>query len=912
MAGLRAAELEVLFTANTDDVAKAEKDVKTAGDRIEKQKTTKKVDADARPALKGMERVEQAARKIVSAKTIATVDANIEKAEAATEAVRDRLDYLRSVETDLEVKADISRAEANLQRMQRELDALRSARTKIDIEVDTSGAEQAASGLADTVGDSGEDAGAKFSGSVIAALAAIPVAGSVIGIGVAIGQALSDGVKDGLQQEVGRDRLQALTGISEQDAARLGRTASEAYVNGFGESIEANMDTTRLGLQFDIIDPAASNRDSQKVIEGLAGIADVLEDDVQLAARATASLLSTGLAKSSQEAFDIFAAGAREGVNRGEDLLDTLDEYSSTFASIGLTGGQTLGLLNQGLKAGAPNTDFFADALRELGIRLRDGDDATAGFVEQVGLVPSSLQAAFAEGGPEAGKALDDLFDKLNQIEDPVTRNKVAVGLLGTQFEDLQFDVSKLDLSTAEASLNGVEGAAQRMFDTLASNDASQIEGALRSIEVAGDAVKGALAGAFGGGLGELADFVTENRGPVLQFLSDIVDGAIDFGQGIIESAADGTEAFGEFVAGPGQDVLLLLAQILHFMGRDTSDIMQLVDEMGQFDEKTDAAAERIRGLSGNLEEGRGRFHEFFDPQIDLGVLSDRTRDVAQAIDDVGVSAESGAPLVDAYSRATDGSVRANTELEGQIRASIGALSDQIGAAAATGESQDALRGRYDEGTAALVNQLTQMGLTEQEARDLIATYGAVPELVETAVVAQTAEAEARIRSVRDLVNSIPTSKSVTVNYSQNGVAYSDSRESQQARGSVLEFYAAGGLRAPGLTPMQPIAQMVPASTWRVVGDRSDVPEAYIPLDGSPRSMAILAETMRRMGVEAMSEGGTTTVATQRPRAADRPVYMDGGALFGVIREVADGSARLIVADALDRRTQDARRMKWR
>ncbi|WP_146083243.1 hypothetical protein [Rathayibacter rathayi] len=60
-----------------------------------------------------------------------------------------------------------------------------------------------------------------------------------------------------------------------------------------------------------------------------------------------------------------------------------------------------------------------------------------------------------------------------------------------------------------------------------------------------------------------------------------------------------------------------------------------------------------------------------------------------------------------------------------------------------------------------------------------------------------------------------------------------------QARGGVLEFYAQGGLR--GLTPMQPVAQMVPASTWRVVGDRADVPEAVHPtrrfaaVDGDPR-----------------------------------------------------------------------------
>lgn len=70
--------------------------------------------------------------------------------------------------------------------------------------------------------------------------------------------------------------------------------------------------------------------------------------------------------------------------------------------------------------------------------------------------------------------------------------------------------------------------------------------------------------------------------------------------------------------------------------------------------------------------------------------------------------------------------------------------------------------------------------------------------------------------------------------------------------GNVLLPMAAGGL-----TAMDPIAQMVPPNTWRVVGDRMDVPEAYVPLDGSPRSWKILTNALSRMpGVMPMASGG--------------------------------------------------------
>lgn len=67
------------------------------------------------------------------------------------------------------------------------------------------------------------------------------------------------------------------------------------------------------------------------------------------------------------------------------------------------------------------------------------------------------------------------------------------------------------------------------------------------------------------------------------------------------------------------------------------------------------------------------------------------------------------------------------------------------------------------------------------------------------------------------------------------------------ASGNLLEYFADGGIH-PALTPMSPIAQIVPKNTWRVVGDNMTVPELYAPLDGSARSLALMREGASRMG----------------------------------------------------------------
>lgn len=78
-----------------------------------------------------------------------------------------------------------------------------------------------------------------------------------------------------------------------------------------------------------------------------------------------------------------------------------------------------------------------------------------------------------------------------------------------------------------------------------------------------------------------------------------------------------------------------------------------------------------------------------------------------------------------------------------------------------------------------------------------------------------------------------------------------------QATGSVLDFYARGGIRAyagggmePGDRPNQHVAQITQANTWRVWGERETDGEGYVPFRRSarPRSRAITEEIVRRLG----------------------------------------------------------------
>lgn len=866
MAKATVAELEVLFTADTRAVDKAASKVEAQAKKIEKDPVEVEVDGDASDALAAMDRVEAEAKKIVSAKTMATVDANIERAETSLEKVQERLDYLRSVEADMEVTADIKRAEKAIDQITRRRDGLVNARAKMEIDADTSPAEEALASLPDEGAAAGGDTGDEFGKEIIAALATIPIAGAVIGVLGAAAKAGMKAFQEGLQAEKSRDRLQALTGIDEAMTRRMANAAAESYANVFGESIEANMDTARLGLQFNLIDSKASTRDAQKVIQGLSGIADVLDEDVRPIAAAVATMLSTGVVKSAEEAFDVLAAGARNGVNSQEDLIDTFTEYPALFKRLGLSGEEALGLVSQGLKAGARNSDLAADALKEFQIRATDGSVASAEGFRLLGLNASEMTSKIAAGGDSAKNGLDQVLDALRSMTDPVQRNAAAVALFGTQAEDLGEALFAMDLTTAVDQLDGVTGAAQRMFDTMSSNDATKVDAAMRNIEVAADGVKASLAVAFSEPLGNFADWVSQNRGPLLKFFQDLINGALDFAVAL-------TEGVGEFTSGPLADAIEGMAGLIEWLpgDQDVQSLKDLADGMRNFDKTTDKAVE-------NIEEMRTKFNEFAGEQVNLGYVHDAALKTAGAIGKVGYAADGSKLALDKMRLSSLDSSDAGRTLETQIKASVEALNAELTAAQKAGEGQDDLKARYQENTAALMSQLTSMGLTQQQAYDLITAYGAIPSTKGTSITSNAPEKTAEIKSLGYEVRRLPDGsitiqakttaaskaleeltreRTVTIHYRAtlpdlNGPASGTGRFGSYAQGALVEFMARGGL-----SPMHPIAQMVPPNTYRVIGDRGDVDEAYIPLDGSARSVAILMEALRRMpGLHAMQSGG--------------------------------------------------------
>ncbi len=553
------------------------------------------------------------------------IDLAIEDAQRRLTAVTKELGELRQMKSSPEVDLQVREAQSRLRSIKSELKDLQNAKAQIPVKADTSQAEKQIASLGSKAGkEAGDEAGANMVSGIVEALGSIPIAGAVIGAGAAIAGGIILGIKQGLAIEAERDLFSAKTGFDEATSARFGRAAGEAYANAWGTSIADNLDTARVALEQGLINKDSIERDVEAVIASLSGISQIMEADIPTAARAAGQLIKTGLAGNAQQAFDVLVAGYQNGADASHDLLDTLVEYPTHFRDLGLSAQDAVGLLTQGLKGGAFNADKVADSLKELTIRVKDLGDKNAGdALKKIGLGHEEMARKFAEGGPAAREGLQQILNGLRGVEDPAARAQLAVALFGTQAEDMAGALASLDLSTAAQQLGGIEGAAgaaDRALATMSDNTSTKIESAKRNIEVAMDGIKGALAEAFGDEISGVADWVSKNRAPLMQFFLDVINGAIDAGKGFADFSASALESIGQLFAG--------LAK-LPLINQDMRDAFTAAS-----DGANSAAATIRTKIPAALDETKGKINDWAGPELLKARVHDATVAMSSDMDD--------------------------------------------------------------------------------------------------------------------------------------------------------------------------------------------------------------------------------------------------------------------------------------
>ena len=295
-------------------------------------------------------------------------------------------------------------------------------------------------------------------------------------------------------------------------------------------------------------------------------------------------------------------------------------------------------------------------------------------------------------------------------------------------------------------------------------------------------------------------------------------------------------------------------------------------------------AANAVDGVGGAAGDAAGNLREMFDGLVALGLANlserDAMRQYEASIDAVNESIKENGTSLDI----TTEKGRANQEvLDGIARDGISAADAMVEHGRSQEEVQGQLQRTYDDLVAA-GKQFTGSGKKAKEmAREILE----IPDGVSVESWMDDA-ARKEAKKTDDAIDNIDRDVQINVHFNvtepENGIKnmpenlLNPNRNRSKKPGSLGQWdpnlKAAGGI---DLMPMAAggvhnnIAEMVKPNTWRIVGDRMDVDEAFIPLDGSKRSWKIMMEAISRMpGSMPMAAGGIVGRAERRLSEAQR------------------------------------------
>lgn len=331
------------------------------------------------------------------------------------------------------------------------------------------------------------------------------------------------------------------TGASKDEMDELNTAMENVYANNFGDSIEdvaESMATVKQNTKL-------SGDELQNATERALLLRDTFEFDVNESTR-SAKMLMDQYGMSAEDAYNLIAQGAQNGLDKNGDLLDTINEYGVHFSGLGLSAEDMFNMLVNGAENGTFSVDKLGDSVKEFGIRVKDGTADNA--FKELGFDVEETKKKFAEGGEGAKESLQKVTTALFNMEDPVKQNQLGVELFGTMWEDLGVEGVKAlmnldgEISTTKDSLDDINNqkyddigsALQGLGRTLETDVVKPlgeelkpvVEDAIEYVQANGPQIKEFLAGVVSA-VGDFVGFVVDNGPTILSVIAGIGAGFV-------------------------------------------------------------------------------------------------------------------------------------------------------------------------------------------------------------------------------------------------------------------------------------------------------------------------------------------------------------------------------------------------
>lgn len=275
-------------------------------------------------------------------------------------------------------------------------------------------------------------------------------------------------------------KIQASLGLTGKGAENLQKIAIDTWKKGFGENLE-DVDNALIKVYQNMRD--VPYEELQMASEDVLTLAKIYDVDLNEATRGAGQLMSQfGL--STQETFDLLAAGAQEGLNYSDELFDNLSEYAPLFKQGGFSAQEMFTILANGTKSGSYNLDYINDLVKEFGIRVQDGSKGVSEGFGDLSEETQKVWKSFNEGKGTAADVFNAVLGDLQKMDDKVKANQIGVALFGVKWEDMGAE-AVLSLNNVHGGLGDVTGRMDAMKKLQEESLGQQFQKALRETQAA-------------------------------------------------------------------------------------------------------------------------------------------------------------------------------------------------------------------------------------------------------------------------------------------------------------------------------------------------------------------------------------------------------------------------------------------
>lgn len=342
----------------------------------------------------------------------------------------------------------------------------------------------------------------------------------------------SDAIKEGFSQltdivitngndmERATNQLAASLGATDEPLESFREAMDQIYRDNYGENFDDIAESIQeVSSQLGDME----NDELINITESAIGLRDTFDFDVKESIRAVKMMMDQfGL--TSDQAFNLIAQGAQNGLDKNGDLLDTINEYSVHFNQIGMDADDMFNVLLKGTNAGTFSVDKLGDAVKEFAIRIKDGTADEA--LKTLGLNVDDVKRRFAEGGEVGKQAYQEINQALFNVKDTNEQFSLGVTMYGTMFEDLGADgvqsLSNLN-GIMDMNINSMNQIKEVKYDDVL----AQLESLKRGFE---QDISGTLSTFVFPALSQLLTWVGDNKDLIGVLVIGIGAGATAFG----------------------------------------------------------------------------------------------------------------------------------------------------------------------------------------------------------------------------------------------------------------------------------------------------------------------------------------------------------------------------------------------